>query len=155
VTGVEIRRQRTRTCSSGSLPPLQLVRAVSRKAILHKSRMNGSLARDADDEAILKCYTEETRQQFAGVIKSIIESTLTRALTLSGTHGRLGKRDIGAVYPRRAKCTCVGNSGLPGKARRCLGPVALGLLRRRVDRRGAPPRWRVLAGSELLDLTPY
>jgi len=34
-------------------------------------------------EAILKCYTEETRQQFAGVIKSIIESTLTRALTLS------------------------------------------------------------------------
>jgi len=45
--------------------------------------MNGSLARDADDEAILKCYTEETRQQFAGVIKSIIESTLTRALTLS------------------------------------------------------------------------
>jgi len=83
VTGVEIRRQRTRTCSSGSLPPLQLVRAVSRKAILHKSRMNGSLARDADDEAILKCYTEETRQQFAGVIKSIIESTLTRALTLS------------------------------------------------------------------------
>jgi hypothetical protein len=34
-------------------------------------------------EAILKCYTEETRQQFAAVIKSIIESTLTRALTLS------------------------------------------------------------------------
>ena len=34
-------------------------------------------------DAILKCYTEETRQQFAGVIKSIIESTLTRALTLS------------------------------------------------------------------------
>ena len=45
--------------------------------------MNGSLAHDADDEAILKCYSEETRQQFAGVIKSIIESTLTRALTLS------------------------------------------------------------------------
>jgi hypothetical protein len=34
-------------------------------------------------EAVLKCYTEETRQQFAGVIKSIIESTLTRTLTLS------------------------------------------------------------------------
>jgi hypothetical protein len=34
-------------------------------------------------EAILKCYTEETQQQFAGVIKSIIESTLTGALTLS------------------------------------------------------------------------
>jgi len=34
-------------------------------------------------EAILKCYTEETRRQFAVVIKSIIESTLTRALTLS------------------------------------------------------------------------
>jgi hypothetical protein len=39
MTGVD--RQRTRTCSSGSLPPLQLVRAVSRKAILHHSR-NGS-----------------------------------------------------------------------------------------------------------------
>jgi hypothetical protein len=36
-----------------------------------------------DVQAILKCYTEETRQQFAGVIKSIIESTLTQALTLS------------------------------------------------------------------------
>ena len=34
-------------------------------------------------EAILKCYTEETRQQFATVIKTIIENTLTRALTLS------------------------------------------------------------------------
>lgn len=34
-------------------------------------------------EAILKCYTEETRQQFAAVIKTIIENTLTRALTLS------------------------------------------------------------------------
>ncbi len=34
-------------------------------------------------EAILKCYTEETRQQFAVVIKTIIENTLTRALTLS------------------------------------------------------------------------
>ena len=34
-------------------------------------------------EAILKCYTEETRQQFAAVIKTIIENTLTRALTVS------------------------------------------------------------------------
>jgi hypothetical protein len=34
-------------------------------------------------EAILKCYTEETRQQFAVVIKTIIENTLTQALTLS------------------------------------------------------------------------
>jgi sensor c-di-GMP phosphodiesterase-like protein len=34
-------------------------------------------------EAILKCYTDETRQQFAAVVKTIIESTLTRALTLS------------------------------------------------------------------------
>jgi citrate lyase gamma subunit len=34
-------------------------------------------------EAILKCYTEETRQQFGSVINAIIEDTLTRALTLS------------------------------------------------------------------------
>jgi hypothetical protein len=34
-------------------------------------------------EAILKCYTEETRQQFAGVINEIIEDPLIRALTLS------------------------------------------------------------------------
>ena len=44
-----------------------------------QASLNDSIAGDA----ILKCYTEETRQQFAGVIKSIIESTLTRALTLS------------------------------------------------------------------------
>jgi sensor c-di-GMP phosphodiesterase-like protein len=34
-------------------------------------------------EAILKSYTGETRQQFAAVIKEIIEDTLVRALTLS------------------------------------------------------------------------
>jgi hypothetical protein len=34
-------------------------------------------------EAILKSYTDETRQQFAAVIKKIIEDTLVRALTLS------------------------------------------------------------------------
>ena len=34
-------------------------------------------------EAILKCYTEETRQQFGSVVNRIIEDTLTRALTLS------------------------------------------------------------------------
>jgi hypothetical protein len=34
-------------------------------------------------EAILKSYTDETRQQFAAVIKEIIEDTLVRALTLS------------------------------------------------------------------------
>jgi type IV secretory pathway ATPase VirB11/archaellum biosynthesis ATPase len=34
-------------------------------------------------EAILKSYTDETRQQFAAVIKEIIEVTLVRALTLS------------------------------------------------------------------------
>lgn len=34
-------------------------------------------------DAILKCYTEETRQQFGDVINGIIEDTLTRALTLS------------------------------------------------------------------------
>lgn len=34
-------------------------------------------------EAILKCYTEETRHQFSSVINAIIKDTLTRALTLS------------------------------------------------------------------------
>jgi citrate lyase gamma subunit len=34
-------------------------------------------------EAILKCYTEETRQQFAAVIRTIIESTLAQALATS------------------------------------------------------------------------
>ena len=34
-------------------------------------------------ETILKTYTDETRQQFAAVIKEIIEDTLVRALTLS------------------------------------------------------------------------
>ncbi len=34
-------------------------------------------------EAILKCYTEETRQQFAAVIRAIIESSLTQALATS------------------------------------------------------------------------
>jgi hypothetical protein len=34
-------------------------------------------------EAILKSYTHETRQQFATVIKEIVEDTLARALTLS------------------------------------------------------------------------
>jgi citrate lyase gamma subunit len=34
-------------------------------------------------EAILKCYTEETRQQFAAVIRTIIESSLAQALAMS------------------------------------------------------------------------
>ena len=34
-------------------------------------------------EAILKCYTEETRQQFAAVIRAIIESSLAQALATS------------------------------------------------------------------------
>jgi citrate lyase gamma subunit len=34
-------------------------------------------------EAILKCYTEETRQQFAAVIRTIIESSLAQALATS------------------------------------------------------------------------
>jgi len=34
-------------------------------------------------EAILKCYTEETRQQFGGVVRTIIESSLAQALATS------------------------------------------------------------------------
>jgi hypothetical protein len=37
-------------------------------------------------EAILKCYTEDTRQQFGTVVKAIIEDTLAQALTLSQEH---------------------------------------------------------------------
>jgi hypothetical protein len=40
-------------------------------------------SRDRGSEAILKSYTDETRQQFAAVIKEIIEDTLVKALTLS------------------------------------------------------------------------
>jgi citrate lyase gamma subunit len=36
-----------------------------------------------DHKAILKCYTEETRQQFAAVIRTIIESSLAQALATS------------------------------------------------------------------------
>ena len=62
----------------------------------------------------------------------------------------MGEKDIGAVHPRGAKCTRVGDGGIPGKARRCLGPVALGLLWRRAGCRGSPDgRW-VLAGAELV-----
>lgn len=38
-------------------------------------------------DAILKSYSEETRKQFAVVIKSLIDDTLTRALNLA--HGRM------------------------------------------------------------------
>lgn len=34
-------------------------------------------------EAILRCYTEETRQQFGGVIRTIIESSLAQTLATS------------------------------------------------------------------------
>jgi len=50
----------------------------------------------------------------------------------------MGEKDIGAVHPRRAECTRVGDGGLPGKARRCLEPAALGLLWRRAGCRGSP-----------------
>ena len=42
-----------------------------------------SLHEAISGEAILKSYTDETRQQFAAVIKGIIEDTLVRALKLS------------------------------------------------------------------------
>ncbi len=38
-------------------------------------------------DAILKSYSEETRKQFAAVIKSLIDDALTRALTVA--HGRM------------------------------------------------------------------
>jgi citrate lyase gamma subunit len=42
-----------------------------------------SLHNAISGEAILKSYTDETRQQFAAVIKEIIQDTLLKALTLS------------------------------------------------------------------------
>ena len=50
-------------------------------------------------EAILKSYTDETRQQFASVIKEIIEDTLVRALTAFTTaHGRVDEGDAGQLH---------------------------------------------------------
>jgi hypothetical protein len=45
--------------------------------------VQASLHDSIGGEDILKCYTEETRQQFAGVIRTIIESSLTQALATS------------------------------------------------------------------------
>jgi hypothetical protein len=64
----------------------QMKRAIEETGVTTRQLLEdvqASLHDSIAGEAILKCYTEETRQQFAAVIKSIIESTLTRALTLS------------------------------------------------------------------------
>jgi citrate lyase gamma subunit len=45
--------------------------------------VQASLHHSIAGEAILKCYTEETRQQFAVVIRNIIESSLAQALATS------------------------------------------------------------------------
>jgi hypothetical protein len=37
-------------------------------------------------DAVLKSYSEETRQQFGGVVRTIIESSLTQALSMSQKH---------------------------------------------------------------------
>ena len=45
--------------------------------------VQASLHNSISGEAILKCYTEETRQQFAAVIRTIIELNLSQALAAS------------------------------------------------------------------------
>ena len=45
--------------------------------------VQASLHDSIGGEDILKCYTEETRQQFAAVIRTIIESSLAQALATS------------------------------------------------------------------------
>jgi hypothetical protein len=42
-------------------------------------QIHGSIA----GEAILEYYTEETRQQFAAIIRTIVESSLSQALATS------------------------------------------------------------------------
>ena len=60
------------TIEEAGLTTRQLLEDV--QASLHDSIAGG---------AILKCYTEETRQQFGGVIRTIIESSLAQALATS------------------------------------------------------------------------
>jgi hypothetical protein len=45
--------------------------------------VQASLHDSIGGEDILKCHTEETRQQFAAVIRTIIESSLAQALATS------------------------------------------------------------------------
>ena len=45
--------------------------------------VQASLKDSIAGEAILKCYTDETRQQFAAVIRAIIKSSLTQVLATS------------------------------------------------------------------------
>jgi hypothetical protein len=54
---------------------------VSTRQLLEdvQASLHDSIAGDA----ILKCYTEETRQQFAAVIRTVIESSLVQALATS------------------------------------------------------------------------
>jgi hypothetical protein len=100
---------------------------MSASSILHKSRMIGSLAYDADDEAILKCYTEETRQQFAAVIRTIIESSLAQALATSQRQmdGWIKSALDGAIRNAKDALAAVtgisgSNCSVPGATMECL-----------------------------------
>jgi hypothetical protein len=70
---------------------LQAPGAFWEAAVLAASLMAHQILEDVEaslhdsiaGEAILKCYTEETRQQFDAVIHTIIESSLAQALATS------------------------------------------------------------------------
>jgi hypothetical protein len=93
-------------------------------------------------EAILKCYTEETRQQFAAVIRAIIESSLAQALATSQKQmdGWLKGALDGAI--RNAKTPGGGDAGFPGQAARSLELPAV----ERLCRRPSLRLWASLPG---------
>ena len=63
-----------------------------------------------------RCYTEETRQQFAAVIKSIIDDALTRALTVA--HGRMDewvKKTLASLMAEAQKALSAANNDFKSK----------------------------------------
>jgi hypothetical protein len=99
-------------------------------------------------EAILKCYTEETRQQFAAVIRTIIESSLAQALATSQKQmdgwlkGRARRGD--SQRPRRPGSS---DARFPGQTARRLELPAVERLCRWASLRLWPSRPGVLAGK--------
>ena len=103
-------------------------------------------------EAILKCYTEETRQQFAAVIREIIEDTLVRALTLSQKRmDEWMKGTLDNSIRGRSEVLGVGDDGLSSQARRGMGTATLGLHRRRSPGGCPPSCGRILARQTLVN----
>ena len=78
-------------------------------------------------DAILKSYSEETRQQFGGVIRTIIESSLTQALAMSQKQMDEWLRGALDRATRNAqRRSSSGYAGFPGKAAWCVGKPFVG-----------------------------